>query len=201
MTETPDLKKQKTELRKEAKFERQQLDFVIKHKYDKEICQRFLKLEEYIAADVILTYISVKNEVGTDGIIKQAFADGKTVAVPVCEGDEMNFYIINASTELVKTDFGTLEPDASKCREIDDFSNALCIVPALLFDRGGYRLGYGGGYYDKFFKKNSVKKAGLCYNLFIVDLLPRAHYDIPVDLIVTQNEIIDITQEGRQQLE
>ena len=186
------IKTKKSELRKAAKLERQQLDFVIKREYDKSVWRRLLQLSEYAKADVILTYISVKNEVGTDAIIKQAFADGKTVGVPVCKSGEMSFYIIDGSTELVKTDFGILEPAAEKCRKIEDFSNALCIVPALIFDREGYRLGYGGGYYDKFFKKNSVKKVGLCYNLFIMDNLPRADYDVPVDLIVTQNEIIYI---------
>lgn len=182
---------EKSELRRTAKLERAQLDFVIKREYDRQIADRLLSLEQYNAADVILTYISVGNEVGTDGIIKQAFKDGKTVAVPVCQGEKMSFYVIEGSTELHKTDFGILEPDPENCTKQKSFENALCIVPALLFDRQGYRIGYGGGYYDKFLKNTGVKTVGLCYNSFIADFLPVSAHDIPVEIIITQNEIIN----------
>ena len=188
------IKDLKAELRSKIKLQRRRLDAEKKISDDRKIAENFLNSDFYRQAETIMTYVSTETEIDTLEIIKKALGDKKTVAVPVCEKElgEMSFYIIKDLTSLTENSFGISEPDKNNCEKLSDFSNALCIVPALLFDRKGHRLGYGGGYYDKFFEKFSVKKAGLCYNAFMVDYLPRADHDAPVDIIITQDEIFDI---------
>lgn len=159
-----------------------------RQKMNYEIQSRLLCSFEYSQADMILTYVSVGCEADTLGIIHAAFANGKKVAVPKClEGNTMEFYFIKSERDLVKGKFSLLEPDISKCKKAVPTEKSLCIVPGLSFDAKGYRLGKGGGYYDRFLKDFKGKSAGLCYNSFLRLSLPKEPFDVPVDIIVTEN--------------
>ena len=102
----------------------------------------------------------------------------------------MEFYYINAMNDLKSGFFGVREPDINKCEKITDFSDSICIVPAIAYDKSGYRLGYGKGYYDRFLKNNTLISVGVCYNELIEENLPRDEYDIPVNYIITQSGLI-----------
>lgn len=84
-----------------------------------------------------------------------------------------------------------MEPNTDKCEILSDFSDSVCLVPGLAFDREGYRIGFGKGYYDRFLLNFSGLTVGMCYNKCIEDNLPRGYYDCPVDILITEKYKID----------
>lgn len=178
----------KSELRSEFKRKRSTLEN--KEEKSFKICNNFLNSDTYKNADTILCYSSVNDEVNTDLIIKKSLKDGKITALPRCINNNglMKYYIINSLSDVKKGMFGISEPDVD-CRELIDFKNSVCIVPALSFDISGYRLGYGKGFYDRFLEKYSFKTVGLCYNDLIVSDLPKNEFDRNVNAVISENGI------------
>ncbi len=183
----------KSQLRARFAEMRRGLSRDYRQKMSIEIQSRLLCCEEYSQADMILTYVSEDSEPDTLGLIHAAFANGKKVAVPKCvEGNNMEFYFIKSTADLVKGKYGLMEPDTGKCKKAIPTEQSLCVVPALSFDAKGYRLGKGGGYYDRFLKDFKGKSAGFCYNSFLRLTLPKDTFDMPVDIIVTENFLREI---------
>ncbi len=182
----------KSQLRKEMKARRAAVDNKIEK--DERISDIFLNSDLYKTFQLLLCYSSYGTEISTNRIIKTAFANGKSVAFPLClDGcGNMEFYLVNAPENLKRGMFGILEPDTDKCSKITDFASALCLVPGLCFDLKGYRLGYGRGYYDRFLEKFTIKTVGLCYNELVQDSLPIDKHDKSVDYIITQTGIITL---------
>ncbi len=157
------------------------------------------KLDEYIEEKNykdIMIFVSFRNEVNTHGIIKKWLKDNeKNVYVPYIDKklDEMKISKINDfENDLTPGVFDILEPreelkGSSSRKDLD-----LIVVPGLIFSKQGYRIGYGGGYYDMFLSKikSRVDRIGIVCSEFIVDELPVDSYDLPVDLIITEQESI-----------
>lgn len=181
----------KNDLRRQFKAKRAN----IAHKAEKDrlICAHFLSSALYKNTEQILCYSSMGSEPDTFDIIRCAMEDGKKLLLPRCEdkNGNMNFYLIKDASDLVTGTFGIKEPDIKKCEPVFEFTNALCVVPGLTFDKKGYRLGYGKGYYDRFLEKFTIKSAGLCYNELISESIPADEYDRPVNYIVTDLKIIN----------
>ena len=186
-----DIREQKKQFRFRSKQYRESLDYSGKEKLDTMIADNLLSVKQVVECKTVLCYMSTKIEVETDGIISKLLQDKKTVAVPRCADNivDMDFYIINDINETEKRTFGVREPIVEKCQKLRDFRGAVCIVPALGFDREGFRLGYGKGCYDRFLSGFRGVKIGICYENCVYDLLPHGFYDIPADLIVTENGI------------
>lgn len=159
---------------------------------DKEIVKMLLSSVFYINANAVFIYHSLPDEIDTLPIIKQALSDGKRVSLPVSINDEglMKFYTITSLDVLKEGLFGIMEPDVDVCKADNDYGDAICIVPALSFDKKGYRLGYGKGYYDRFLQKFTSFSIGLCYNNFISDELPSDFHDKKVDFLITEDNIL-----------
>ena len=83
-----------------------------------------------------------------------------------------------------------LEPIPEKCRKLNDFTSSVCIVPALVYDKQGFRLGYGKGYYDRFLSGFHGVTAGLIYSDFVVKSLPRGRFDKASDIAITEKGVI-----------
>lgn len=183
----------KAELRKNFIRLRNSIDPQEQRKIDIEIQSRVLCSREYSRADMLLTYISVENEPDTHGLIQAAFANGKKVAVPKCtENNGMEFYFISSDKDLLKGSFGLFEPNIAKCIKAEPTEKSLCVVPGLSFDASGFRLGRGGGYYDRFLKSFNGVSVGLCRYDFFRLSLPREPFDIPVDIIATESFLREI---------
>ncbi len=179
-------REEKVMLREQYRKMREKMTEQYKHSLDIEIASRFLCTREYMNAKTVLSYVSRQSEVDTIGIIRAAFANKKQVAVPKCEGKGiMRFYLINSMDDLCEGYGSILEPDTAKCRLLEDLSDSVCIVPGLSFDPEGYRLGFGGGYYDRFLSSYEGISAGLCYGSFVKWELPRESFDVAVDLLIT----------------
>jgi 5-formyltetrahydrofolate cyclo-ligase len=140
----------------------------------------------------VLCYVSSKdNEVDTHGIIRGLLAGGKTVFVPVCEMNRraMLWSRLLALEELERSHFGLLEP-AAKYRRVEPCpAGAACLVPGLAFTRAGWRIGYGGGYFDRFLDTFSGVPIGLAHGLQIVEHIPTDEHDRPVDYLVTESGV------------
>lgn len=180
----------KKELRKNLKAKRRNIEK--KQLSDEFIRENLICSDLYLDAQQILFYACLDDEINVDDCITDALVLGKMVALPVCTDDKgnMDFYYIHSLTDLKSGFFGVREPDPEKCEMVTDFTNSVCIVPAIAYDKKGYRLGYGKGYYDRFLKNNALISVGLCYNELIEDNLPRDEYDVSVNYIVTQNGLI-----------
>ena len=150
---------------------------------DKIIYNKVIKDEEIIKCDLILIYVSYNYEVDTINIIKD-FINKKKIAVPRIDNGIMNFYYINSMDELKKGYFGILEPISNNI--VKDYTNCVSITPGICFDKNGYRVGYGKGYYDKFYYNHDVFKIGLCYKECLIDKIYNDIYDIPVDKVITE---------------
>ena len=180
----------KNELRKKLRAKRRAV--VNKEEKDSLICEMLLTTEEFKNAKTVLLYAALDEEINIDKCIARSLSTGKTTALPVCVNNrgDMEFYIINSFNDLTSGFFGVREPDKEKCPMLTDFSNALCVVPGIAFDKNGYRLGYGKGYYDRFLKNNPVFSLGLCYNSLTEYEIPYDDYDISVDGIVTESGLL-----------
>lgn len=154
---------------------------------DRRIFTSFINSDLYKSAELLLIYVSSKGETDTLNIIDYALADGKKVAVPYCKENNMHFLLIESFSELSEGLFGIPEPDPVKCTPVMDFTDAVCVVPALCFDVYGNRLGYGGGYYDRFLSSVSVITVGLCRERSLCHRLPSEAHDIAIDYIITEN--------------
>lgn len=140
----------------------------------------------------LFSYVSVPPlEVDTRGLLTLALDNGIAAAVPKCTDrrGEMVFYNIGSLSELSPGACGIDEPDPGKCSAADLSEGGLCIVPGLAFDRRGCRLGFGGGYYDRFLADFGGMKVGLCFECCLEDALPAENFDIRVDAVITEADI------------
>ena len=159
---------------------------------DSGIFNNLISLREYQNARNIMLFHSVERETDTIMIANAAFEDGKTVAFPLClRGGIMHAHIVSDLSELEPAMLGIPAPPKTapliKPEELD-----LIIVPALTYDNDGYRLGYGGGYYDRYLSGLSVFTAGLARGRLIKKELPRESCDIPVKCVVTEETTLCI---------
>ena len=153
-----------------------------KEKLDNIVFNKVINLEEYKQSDLILTYVSLKDEVDTIELIKYSLENGKSVAVPKCEGNDIVFYYINSLEDLEERSFGILEPKTSEV--VSDFNNSICIIPGLVFDKENNRIGYGRGFYDRFLEKYNGIRIGLTYKECICDKIDADENDIKMDKVI-----------------
>lgn len=186
-----DIRPIKIKLREQYKTLRTDMPQKQKFALDYRIAGRLTGLWQYKSCSLLLTYVSTAIEVDTREIIRRALADGKKIAVPRCiNGTRLiDFYYIKSMDDLAPGTFGVLEPDPDKCVKVDNFTNSLCLVPALCYDWNGYRLGYGKGYYDRFLSSYEGVAVGIQYSSCVRRGLPHGRFDHPVELLVTDSYI------------
>ena len=149
----------------------------------KRLAEKFLSSELYRQAETIYGYLPYNQEVRTVPMLEQALRDGKRVAVPKVYGEEMKFIYITDLSQVEKGYAGIPEPIADE--PVADDPYALVLMPGLAFTKSGDRMGYGGGFYDKFLTQESDHPTlALCYDFQIVDKLPVEEHDIPVNLVL-----------------
>ena len=195
-----DIRPLKRELRAKYRRIRERMDRTQKQEWDHMIFYRLIEAPFYKQAKTLFCFVSTAIEVDTIAILKQAFADQKTVAVPKCmdHNGHMEFFIIHSLDDLRADMFGLLEPDPTQCEKASDYSDSLCILPAFAFDTEGFRIGFGKGYYDRFLQRFSGIKAGICYNNCMTNSLPHGKYDVPADFVVTPKYILTVKKQEEQ---
>jgi 5-formyltetrahydrofolate cyclo-ligase len=158
-----------------------------------EIVTRLMRIEEIRSASTLMVYLSFGSEVDLDDLIRWCWEEGKRVVVPFCrpESRELTACRIDGFDELETGHYGIRAPKEGLLRPVDGREIEVVIVPAAAFDRKGYRIGYGGGYYDRFLPKAPrAVKIGVAFASQIVEEIPVDGHDLPVDIIVTERKVI-----------
>lgn len=187
---------EKKEIRKRILKLREELDVNNKEIADNLIKSTLLGTSYYKSAKKIFIYVSYKNEVDTKEIIKKAISDGKEIYIPRTEIETKHMEAIKITSldNLLENKYGILEPRLEE-KFIDPNELDLIIVPGVGFDKYGGRIGYGAGYYDRYFKRirnRNMKKIALAYDFQIIDKVPMDEYDEKMDGLITEKEQIQI---------
>lgn len=148
-----------------------------------DLANQLFDTDLYKNARSLYAYLSYNQEVRTNEIILRALSDGKTVAVPKVYGEEMRFLILTDLTQVAKGYSGIPEPVYDQPVACDP--SALVLMPGLAFDPQGHRIGYGGGFYDRFLAQEpGHPTVALCYGFQMQEHLETEEFDIPADLVL-----------------
>ncbi len=184
-----DLVAEKKVLRKELKQKRKNLPESYRCQADIQILEHIKNLDLYRQAQRIFCYVSMTEEVDTRALLENMLADGKTVAVPLCrEKGVMEARQITSMDQLKPGAYGILEPKEDT-KKLEPETLELCVIPCVSSSPDGIRLGYGGGYYDRFLPKTRAKRVILCQEQMLCENIPAESQDCPMDLVVTETGI------------
>lgn len=188
----------KEQRRADAKVLRDAMPAELRVQSSEAICKRVTNMASFGLCDIILCYSPIGSEVDVLDIARAALARGKTVGFPACDKEtgNMEFYKVTDLSELSEDGvFGVKEPKKDDSRLIVPNANTMIILPGLLFDMNGRRIGYGGGYYDNYIRRyptlfRSSMTVGVTYSAFLSDTpIPYTDRDVSVALVVTEKKI------------
>lgn len=182
----------KEELRTEMRAKRRELTIKEVDCRSEIICNNLFTLENVNNAAVICTFLSAFKEPDTFRIIEKLWKKGCKVVVPITDMENVSLSLsyIDGMADLKKGAYGISEPSAIKEANAADID--LILVPGLAFDRNGGRMGFGKGYYDRLLESSNAIKIGICYDFQLLDNIPTEPHDIPMNIIVTDKEILEI---------
>lgn len=173
----------KTALRKEIREKKRAMTPEQIENASHALAQQFFATAYYRDAETLYGYLPYNQEVRTEPILLQALKDGKKVAVPKVYGDTMRFIYLEDLSGIEKGYAGIPEPVADEPVAQDE--KALVLMPGLAFDKEGHRIGYGGGFYDKFLSAEPAHPTvALCYDFQMLPKLETEEFDVPVDLVL-----------------
>lgn len=180
----------KKELRAEVKKRRAEADLAVLHVASVRIMESFAALTEYKEATLLLAYVDAKREVETRLLMHRAWQDGKRVAVPRVDGDGiMHYYDIESLDDLEPGSFGIMEP--KKSCPLCETEMGLMLMPGVAFDEHCHRVGYGGGYYDRYLERHpGLVHIALAFSFQVFPEVPFEEHDILPEMIVTEERIL-----------
>lgn len=194
-TKGTEIRARKNEIRAQYKTQRAALSAEERAARDARICELFLSSITYRYAKVLLMYAPLDGEIDLMPIALRALADGKTVAFPRCKTADctMEYHIVRDPEALVSGAYGIREPQEDApvwhAADMEPDAHPVCIVPGLVFDRAGYRIGYGRGYYDRYLDTFPGVRVGTVYTDCILPEIPRGRFDLAVDVLVTEKGV------------
>ncbi len=185
----------KNSIRKEVLKNRKSMNSVDVIEKSNKITEHLFSTDFYKKSSCIMAYIDFRNEVKTEKIIKSSLINNKDIIIPISVVETKQLILsklFDYDNELEAGTYGILEPKKQFIRESSPDSIDLVLIPGVAFDRRGFRIGYGAGYYDRFLSKldSSVPKVALAFNLQLVSYAHEGQYDIPVDYIITEDGVI-----------
>ena len=176
----------KTALRNEIRLRIRDMDLEYREESDEGIFQNLISLPEYAKAETVFAYYSIKGEADTHRFINFALEHDKKVALPVIIGEGIMEFALTCGEMVPGALYCIPEPGVDMPRAEPKQSDMI-LVPALCFDRHGYRLGQGGGFYDRYLEKAAgVFSVGLCREALLMDEVPRQAHDMAVSCVVTE---------------
>lgn len=180
----------KQEIRQEMRIRRDGMSDLERERRDAEILNCLLGMEEIKNAAALFSFVSHGSEADTLGLISLFLQWEKTVAVPRVDGKDMDFYRITGLEQLRSGYRGIQEPVSSCLQRAE---NGVMLMPGLAFDMEKNRVGYGGGYYDRYLEKKVGERLfvlAVCYDFQVVDAIPADAYDRRPDAVVTDRRVI-----------
>lgn len=187
-----EIEEQKKKLRKKIKEKTAGLEKTYCTQADEKICSRLMTLAEYKTAETIFCYVGTDREINTAPIIEAALAAGKRVGVPKCISKGiMEVYQIQNMNDLKVGAYGILEPK-SKCAHITPEEIQLGIIPCMTCSIDGIRLGYGGGYYDRYLEDTDFPRVVLCREKLTEKEIPHDIHDKKMHIVITEQEITNV---------
>jgi len=185
-----EIKAEKKRIRAEVKETVKQLDQSYCEAADEKIREEILSLPEYQKADTVFCFVSMDTEVDTHRLIQQMLKDGKRVGVPRCHGlGKMDAYEIkNLEKDLEPGTWGILEPKEN-CALVSPEEFQLAIVPCCSCSHEGKRLGYGGGFYDRYLNKTEAVRAIVCREKIMREDIPMEEHDLLMDLVISEEGV------------
>ena len=184
----------KEDLRRTILSKRDSMDAADNKRLSGTICRSLIALSAYESSKTIMCFVSFRSEVNTGIIIKNILDRGKRLVVPVVDirTKSLKLSYVNSIGDLVPGAYGIPEPSPSSFREASPEDIDLVLVPGACFNLKGYRIGYGGGYYDKFLPeiRKDALSLGLCFDFQIVSSIEPEKHDIPVDMVLTEKRMI-----------
>lgn len=187
------MQKNKEILRKVYKEIRLKIKKSDKKRKSLKIWRKIKKMDIYKNKKTIMFYYSKENEVDTRLMIEKSIKDGKRVILPKIINGELFPIQIEDLDNLREGPYGIKEPSDAEGVDLSEIE--LIFVPGIVFDKKGYRIGYGGGYYDRFLSKlpSNTIKIGLAFSEQIIEQIPHEDWDIRMDILVTDKEVIYIS--------
>ncbi len=201
MESHPPKSKSRDGLRQEMLTRRDKLTEQERHKKSRALTERLCSFERYRQARSILFFVSFRSEVDTLFLMSEALMRDVQVAVPLTltkEKELQAFAIKDLAKDLVPGYQGIFEPDPERCALVKPSVLDLVVVPGSVFDHQGGRMGYGGGYYDRFLVQRAPQatRVGICFDLQMVDEVPMADHDQYLDFVVTESQIAVSSRRG-----
>ncbi|MBE3555740.1 MAG: 5-formyltetrahydrofolate cyclo-ligase [Firmicutes bacterium] len=176
------------------RFRRDQLSAGTLVLRSEQVLRRLMGVKALTQARLLCTYLSHGTEPMTDPIVEWAWRVGKQVVVPRVEGEQLQLIAFDRWKTLRRGRFGIREPAVATGKTVPATQVDCFIVPGLAFDRQGFRMGYGKGYFDRLLAGVSGFKIGLCFAFQLTDALPHDPWDVPLSAVVTDKEIVDCTK-------
>jgi len=190
------MESEKGKIRKLIQRKRDLLTSAERQEKSREIQKNLFGLPEFNKAGMVLFYAPKGNEVDTCPMIDDAIRAGKRVALPITDLSSRKLILSEIKSyqkEICTGTYGIPEPGKEFFRPVMPEKIDIVIVPGIAFDKSGYRVGYGGGFYDRFLKTTKALRVGLAFQLQIVEeKLPSGPLDLPVDLVMTEDTMYDI---------
>lgn len=187
------IRKQKDEIRAEYSQKRKSMDAAEKQRRDEAICRAAVSLVSFRYAEFVLLYAATSDEIDITPIAAEALARGKKIAFPRCDKEThtMKYHIVSSLDELKPDAYNISEPPADNpiYDPASDVGSAVCFVPGLVYDKEGYRLGYGKGFYDRYLSGFSGCTIGIVYSDYILPAVPRGRYDVSLDILLTEKGV------------
>lgn len=178
----------KKEIRHEMRLRKKRVTSEEREAVGREICEKLVKMPEFLEAKSISIYVAYNQEVPTLPIIETALQLGKEVASPIVENGEMEFYCYTSIDSLVESKYGILEPTKEIGRPRKD---SLVIMPGVAFDETRNRIGYGGGYYDRYLTRNPEQKTiAIAYDFQVYEQFDGDEKDQKPQKILTEKRLI-----------
>lgn len=180
----PELFLEKAELRRRILALRRALPPEKKSEASRAIAEKILSEKTWQDASCIAFYLPLPDEVSTLPLLESAWRSGKTTVAPIVQDDALVFGEFRSLSELVPGPWAIAQPALKN--SVSDSSIHLILVPGIAFDLDGYRLGYGGGFYDRYFQNSRALRWGLAFDFQLLPALPRMGHDLPVHKIFTE---------------
>ncbi|WP_053070402.1 5-formyltetrahydrofolate cyclo-ligase [Alkalihalobacillus pseudalcaliphilus] len=182
----------KITMREEVKEKRLALYSELYHQYSHQIQELFFSIEAFKEARTIALTVSIQNEVDTYELIKKCWELGKVVVLPRSDfkTKRLTFFQVQTFEQLEETKWGLKEPKNEDKWKVSKEQIDLVVVPGLAFNRLGARLGYGGGFYDRFLENENFVKVALAFSFQVLTSIPTEEHDQMVDIVITEKEVI-----------